>query len=167
MTAYPGYDNPQLTLDAGHRRPGDTRCDACGQPVDTTTEHWTLTTGRTPRFDLLAVAHDDTHADGGGACFAHLRTRWTALAASHGAGTLRHATPDSYRTLLDDDLHCGTPLQILTAAGTWLDGHYEITHTPRGPRPTLYIPLGGLNRPDAPLHIPDHALLRRPDTRRR
>jgi hypothetical protein len=166
MTAYPGYDNPQLTLDPGHCSPaGVIRCDDCGQPVDTTEEHWTLVTGRAPRLDELAVAHHDSNADDGGPCFQTLRALWVNIAGHHHAGVLQGGPPAGYWTLLGDDLHCGTPLQILTAAGSWLDGHYEIDHTPRGPRPVLYLALGGLNRPDAALHIPAHALLRRPERR--
>jgi hypothetical protein len=165
MATYPGYDNPQLTLDPGYRSAATVDCHACGQPVDTTGEHWTLATGRSPRLDQLAVAHHDPDADAGGACFRALRARWLNLAAHHHAGTLDRRHPDGYWTLLGDDLHCGTPLQILTAAGIWLDGHYELIHTPRGTRPVLYIALGGLNRPDVPLDIPTHALLRHSDRR--
>jgi hypothetical protein len=167
MTASPGHDNPQLTLDSGHPSNVTVDCGTCRRTVDITGEHWSVTTGRAPRLDQLAVAHHDPDADDGGICFTSLRARWLNLAALHHAGTLAGGPPQGYWTLLGDDLHCGTPLQILTATGTWLDGHYEIAHTPRGPRPVLYIALGGLNNPDAPLDIPAHALLRQPHCQQR
>jgi hypothetical protein len=155
-------DNPQLTLDPGQRAGGTVSCGSCGVPVDTRSEHWTLTTGQHPTINQHGLAHDDPDADEGGPCFTTLRDRWLDLAAHHHAGLLQRDHPDGYWTLLGEDIHCGTPLQILTANGTWLHGRYEITHTPHGPRPVLYFHLGGLNQPDAPLTIPTHALLRHP-----
>ena len=135
--------------------------------MDTAGEQWTLVTGRRPRLDCVAVAHYDFDADDAGHCFTVLRARWADLAVRNGAATIRREDPDGYWTLLGDDLHCGTPLQILTAAGTWLDGRYEIHHTPQGRQPVLYLALGALNSPSAPLTIPSHALLRHPPRRRR
>ncbi|MDA8045697.1 MAG: hypothetical protein M0Z30_10750 [Actinomycetota bacterium] len=162
MTRYPGHDNPQLTLDAGCRSAGSVQCDCCRGRLDTTVEHWTLTTGRAPRQDQHAAAHHDPYADDGGACFLQLRARWLDVAAGHHAGLLHRHRPDGYWTLLGDDVHCGIRLEILTADGLWLAGRYEITHRAHGPRPVLYIALGGLNQPDTPLDIPARALLRRP-----
>ena len=160
MSDYPGHDNPQLTLDPGHHTTRPDRCDSCSRPLDSTVEHWTLVTGRAPRQDHHAAVHQDPYADDGGACFLQLRHRWLDLAAQYHAGLLRRDRPDSYWTLLGDDLHCGTPLDILTADGAWLAGRYEIAHRPAGRQPVLYIALGGLNQPDTPLDIPTHALLR-------
>ena len=160
MTSYPGHDNPQLTLDPGHRSAVSVHCDSCRRRLDTTVEHWTLITGRAPRQDQHAAAHHDPYADDGGPCFLQLRHRWLDLAARHHAGLLHRNSTDSYWTLLGDDLHCGTRLDILTADGTWLPAHYEIAHRPDGPQPVLYVALGGLNQPDTPLDIPTHALLR-------
>jgi hypothetical protein len=142
-------------------------CIGCHRPIDTTEDYWVLlddAPGRRPA--LLAAAHsarwDDDQDDYDDRCAGALRSDWEHALAGSSARALRLGADRGGPRFFAgrDPLHAGTPLEVLTAEGVWLAGHFEYD-TRRNPWQALvYIRLAGWGQPDARLLLAQGTIVR-------
>lgn len=155
---------PQVTLTTGSPFGTPPPCVGCQEPIDPSEDYyacWTTTNGRRA---LLATSHVGAFIGDSGdfdsSCSAALRARWHDLLALSGATHIirGHDAGDPHFFAGGLPLHAGTVLEVLTATGSWLRGHFE--YEMGGRRPRLFVALGGWDGPKVAIKLPDDVVIR-------